>query len=132
MDGKKQGNETIRISSDGLYRGATVHTPFPLENSDFLKLTKVNSLLPIWAHTFFTGTSVFSITVLAKWLNHKYFNGIETVSNTEGLTLLILIVLAVIFEALYIILPSDKKKTISRIEKHFSENKPKAAGFGNE
>ncbi len=109
-----------------------MHTPFPLENSDFLKLTKVNSLLPIWAHTFFTGTSVFSITVLAKWINHKYLNGIETVSNTEFLTLVILVVFALIFESLYMILPSEKKETVSKIKKHFEENKPKAAGFGND
>ena len=132
MDGTKQESKTIRISSDGLYRGATVHTPFPLENSDFLKLTKVNSLLPIWAHTFFTGTSVFCITILAKWINHKYFNGIETVSNTDWLTLVILIIFALIFEGLYMTLPSERKKTLLKIEKHFKENEPKAAGFGNE
>ena len=132
MDGSKQGNKTIRISSDGLYRGATVHTPFPLENSDFLKLTKVNSLLPIWAHTFFTGTSVFSITVLAKWINHKYLDGIETVSSTEVITLTILVALALAFEGLYLMLPSEKKVTIAKIAKHFKENTPKAAGFGNE
>ena len=132
MDGTKQGSKTIRISSDGLYRGATVHTPFPLENSDFLKLTKVNSLLPIWAHTFFTGTSVFSITVLAKWINHKYLDGIETVSSTEVITLTILVALALAFEGLYLMLPSEKKVTIAKIAKHFKENTPKAAGFGNE
>ncbi|WP_413189863.1 hypothetical protein [Psychrobacter sp. AT9] len=132
MEGTKQSSKTIRISSDGLYRGATVHTPFPLENSDFLKLTKVNSLLPIWAHTFFTGTSVFSITVLAKWINHKYLNGIETVSSTEIITLVILVALALAFEGLYLMLPSEKKVTIAKIAKHFKENTPKAAGFGNE
>lgn len=122
-------NETVRISSDGVYRGVTVHVPFPLESSDFLKLTKVNSLLPIWAHAFFTGTSVFIITVFAKWANHKYFSGIEEVSSTELLTLGILVVFALIFEGLYLCLPSEKKKTISRIESHFENNTPRAAGF---
>ncbi len=132
MSETTQRNETVKISRDGLYRGVTVHVPFPLENSDFLKLTKVNSLLPIWAHAFFTGTSVFVITVLAKWLNHEYYNGTDVVSNTEWLTLGILAVLALVFEGLYLWLPSEKKKTISKIEDHFEQNKPKAAGFGNE
>lgn len=125
-------NETVKISGDGIYRGVTVHVPFPLEDSDFLKLTKVNSLLPIWAHAFFTGTSVFVIMVLAKWLDHKIFSGADAVSSTEWLTLSMLAVLAIIFEALYLLSPSEKKQTIKKIEKHFEVNKPKAAGFGNE
>lgn len=127
-----QRNATVKISSDGIYRGVTVHVPFPLESSDFLKLTKINNLLTIWAHAFFTGTSVFVITILSKWLNNKYYNGIEVVSNTEWLTLVLLAILALIFEALYLWLPSEKKKTIEKIEDHFKNNTPKAAGFGND
>ncbi|MGI2788873.1 hypothetical protein [Vibrio fluvialis] len=132
MNQATQIGETVKISSDGLYRGVSVHVPFPLENSDFLKLTKVNSLLPIWAHAFFTGTSVFVITVIAKWIDNKYYSGPDAVSTTEWLTLGILALLALIFEALYLCLPSDKKKTISKIEEHFKSNIPKAAGFENE
>jgi hypothetical protein len=127
-----QRNETIRISSDGVYRGATIHIPFPLESSDFLKLTKVNSLLPIWAHAFFTGTIVFIITVFAKWADRKYFSGVEDVSGTELLTLAILVVFAVILEVLYLFLPSEKKRMVSKIESHFKVNTPIAAGFNNE
>lgn len=125
-------SETVTMSADGLYRGVTVHTPFPLEDSDFLRLTKVNSLLPIWAHTFFTGTSVFSITIFSKWFTHKYSDGAEIVTNTEWTTLKLLILCALVFEVLYLALPSEKKKVISKIKKHFEENKPKAAGFKHE
>ncbi|WP_413616370.1 hypothetical protein MRB56_08740 [Halomonas cupida] len=132
MDQQIDRDDTVKISSDGVYRGASVHIPYPLENSDFLKITKVNSLLPIWAHAFFTGTSVFVITVASKWINHKYFSGIENVSTTEVITLSILAALAVTFEGLYLLLPSEKKKTITKIKKHFKDNEPKAAGFNHE
>lgn len=125
-------NETVQISSDGLYRGVSVHIPYPLENSDFLKITKVNSLLPIWAHAFFTGTSVFVITITAKWINHNYFEGLETVSTTEIITLTILGIFALVFEGLYLFLPSEKKKTIAKISKHFEDNMPRAAGFNDD
>jgi hypothetical protein len=40
--------------------------------------------------------------------------------------------LALIFEGFYLWLPSEKKITIAKIERHFEVNEPKAAGFGNE
>ena len=132
MSEPKQQTQTVKISADGIYRGASVHTPYPLEESDYLKLTKVTSFVPIWAHTFFTGTAVFVLTVLAKWVDSKYFAGKNNISNTEWITLVILGVLAIIFEILNYFLPSDKKKTIEKIGKHFQEHKPKAAGFDNE
>ena len=134
-----QKTETIQISRDGIYRGLTVHTPYPLEADEFLKLTKVNNLLPIWAHTFFTGTSLFLITFLAKVLDNKYLSGTNkylsgtnTITNVELITLGVLVALAIIFEILYFCAPSAKKNTLKVIEKHFEDNKPKPAGFGNE
>ena len=125
-------SETVQISSDGVYRGVSVHIPYPLESDEFLKLTKVNSLLPIWAHSFFTGTSLFLINVLSKWIDNKFFSGTNTIASSEVITLCILVVLAIILEALYLSLPSAKKDTLKKIEKHFEDNKPKAAGFGND
>lgn len=132
MNQAMQRSETVKISSDGVYRGVSVHIPYPLESDEFLKLTKVNSLLPIWAHTFFTGTSLFLITVLSKWIDNRFFSGANTITSTEVITLSILVFLALIFEGLYLGLPSAKKNTLNKIEKHFEENRPKAAGFGNE
>ena len=132
MDQQIPRDETVKISSDGVFRVASVHMPYPLESSDFLKLTKVNSLLPIWAHTFFTGTSVFVITVASKWTSHKYFSGTEEVSTTEIITLITLVIFALTFEGLYLLLPSEKKRTIAKIKKHFEENEPKAAEFRND
>jgi hypothetical protein len=128
----KKQTQTVKISADGIYRGVSVHTPYPLEESDYLKLTKVTSFVPIWAHTFFTGTAVFVLTVLAKWIDNQYFGGKNNISNTEFITLLILAILAIAFEILHYCVPSDKKKTIKKIDHHFQENKPKAAGFDNE
>jgi hypothetical protein len=132
MTEEKQQTQTVQISADGIYRGASVHTPYPLEESDFLKITKVTSFIPIWAHTFFTGTAVFLITVVAKWLDNTYWRGTNDISKTEIITLSILGCLAVAFEALYICWPSDKKKTIVKISKHFEDHKPQAAGFDRE
>lgn len=132
MGNGTQQNQTVRISADGLYRGVSVHTPYPLEDSDFLKITKVTSFIPIWAHSFFTGTAVFLITVFAKWLDNTYWGGTNDISKTEIITLCVLGVLALAFEAIYLCSPSEKKKTIAKIAKHFEDNKPKAAGFDHE
>ena len=132
MTKTKIQRETVRISTDGIYRGASVHIPYPLEHSDFLKLTKITSFVPIWAHSFFAGTSVFCLTVISKWIDNRYFNGHSNISSTELITLALLAFLAVIFEVLYFVLPSEKKKTIKKIEKHFEENLPQAAGFDND
>jgi hypothetical protein len=126
---KQQKNNTVRVSDDGIYRGVSVHTPYPLEESDFLKLTKVTSFIPIWAHTFFTGTAVFLITVVAKWLDNKYWNGTNEISNIEWITLIILAVLAVLFEIAYFCWPTEKKTTIEKIDQHFKDNRPRAAGY---
>jgi hypothetical protein len=72
------------------------------------------------------------LTVLAKWVDNKYFEGKNNISNTEWITLVILGVLAIVFEILNYCLPSDKKKMIKKIGQHFQENKPKAARFDNE
>jgi len=132
MEKSKIQRDTVRIRADGIYRGVSVHIPYPLEHSDFLKLTKITNFVPIWAHSFFAGTSVFGLTIISKWIDNKYFNGSNNISNIEIITLVILAVLAVTFEVLYFILPSEKKKTIKKIEKHFEENLPQAAGFDND
>ncbi len=132
MEKNKVQNDTVRISADGIYRGVSVHIPYPLEHSDFLKLTKITNFVPIWAHSFFAGTSVFGLTIISKWIDNRYFNGSNSITNIEIITLFILAVLAVVFEVLYFVLPSEKKKTIKKIEKHFAENLPQAAGFENE
>jgi hypothetical protein len=132
MTEETQGNRTIRLSADGIYRGASVHMPYPLEDSDFLKITKVTSFIPIWAHTFFTGTAIFLITLIAKWLANTYWHGTNDISTMEIITLIILGMLALVFEVLYFCLPSDKKKTIAKISKYFDEHQPQAAGFGDD
>jgi hypothetical protein len=132
MGQTKQQTQTVKISADGIYRGVSVHTPYPLEESDYLKLTKVTSFVPIWAHTFFTGTAVFVLTILAKWIDSRYFGGKSNISNTDIIALIILGILAIAFEILHYCLPSAKKETIKKIDQYFKENKPKAAGFDNE
>lgn len=121
--------QTVRLSADGIYRGASVHVPYPLELSDFQNLTKVTSLIPIWAHTFFTATAFFVFTVAAKWIDNKYFGGNSIISNTDIITLCILVLFAMCFEGLYFWFPSAKKNTIKKIEKHFEEHSPLAAGL---
>ncbi len=132
MEKNKVQNDTVQISSDGIYRGVSVHIPYPLEYSDFLKLTKITNFVPIWAHSFFAGTGVFALTLVSKWIDNKYFHASNDITHIEIITLVLLIILAIIFEILYFTLPSEKDKTIKKIEKHFEENLPQAAGFENE
>jgi hypothetical protein len=111
--------QTITVAKDEVV--CTEATPFLLHEADFLRLTKIHSFVSIWAHSFFAGTGVFLITVVAKLLDHKYFNGPAAVTSLEWITLCVLVVLAVIFELLHFLLPSDKKKTIKKIKQHFDE-----------
>jgi hypothetical protein len=92
---------------------------FPLHDGDFLRLTKVRSFTSIWAHSFFAGTGVWGVTLLAKFVDHKYFNGSGAVTHLEWVTLSILVILVVFFEALHLMLPSEKKKILKKIRAHF-------------
>jgi H+/Cl- antiporter ClcA len=106
-------------------RGEVVKTQepvFPLRDGDFLRLTKIHSFIAIWAHSFFAGTGVFLVTLVAKLVDHKYFSASTSVSTLEWITLVILLVLAIIFEIIYWKFPSEKRKTIEKIEEYFKEH----------
>lgn len=106
-------------------RKTVVNTQEPaylLRDGDFLRLTKIHSFIAIWAHSFFAGTGVFLVTLVAKLLDNKYFETTSTVTNLEWITLAILIWLAIIFELIYWCAPSEKKKAIKKIEQYFNEH----------
>ena len=96
-DGTQKQRGTVRLPVDQLYTNVSIHTPYPLEESEFLRITKVISLVPIWAHALATGTAVFVITVVAKWLDKRFFNGVSEISNTDLITFAILTVITLIF-----------------------------------
>ena len=88
----------------------TVQPNYLLSDGDFLRLTKIHSFIAIWAHGFFAGTSVFLVTLIAKVINHKYFDATTSVTSLEWITLAILFLLAIIFELIYWFSPSERKK----------------------
>ena len=97
----------------------TEEAPFLLREEDFLRLTKIHGFVSIWAHTFFAGTGVFLVTLIAKLVDNKFFGAPNGVTSFDWITLSILTVLVVAFEGLHLWLPSEKKKIMRRIQKHF-------------
>lgn len=100
------------------------HVAYPLQHHQFLQLTKIYSFIAIWAHSFFAGTGVFLVTILAKLIDKHKFGGTSEVSSLEWITLGILTVLVLVFEAINFLVPSDKKTVTKTIQSHFDK-------FGN-
>jgi len=65
-------------------------------------------------------TEVYVITILARFIDHRYFNGPSDVTSLEWTTLEILAVLVIVFEGLHLLLPSEKNRTIKKIREHFN------------
>lgn len=121
MEKKEDGIKKEPITLDRNDVIQTKQIPYLLHEGDYLRLTKIHSFLPIWAHSLFAGMSIYLINLLAKYISHNYFNSTENVSFTEWITLAIIFILVLIFESLYFFLPSDKKKTIKIIDEHFKK-----------
>lgn len=113
--------EPIVINRDEVVQ--TRETPYLLHDGDFLRLTKIPSFVAIWAHSFFAGTGVFLVTLIAKLIDHKYFGSTTSVSTLEWITLGILIVLAIIFELINWCVPSEKRQIMTRIEAFFKKHR---------
>ncbi|MEK6775493.1 MAG: hypothetical protein AABY87_01265 [bacterium] len=113
--------ETIVINRSEVVQ--TRETPYLLHDGDFLRLTKIPSFVAIWAHSFFAGTGVFFVTLIAKLIDHNYFSAATSVSTLEWITFVILITLVIIFELINWRVPSDKKKTMKKIEAFYEKHK---------
>jgi len=96
-----------------------LHVTFPLRQHQFLRLTKVPSFVGVWAHSFFAGTGVFLVTIIARLIDARFFAGTSTVSSLEWITLGILVVLVLIFEAINFFVPSERKKMTRDIQTYF-------------
>lgn len=95
------------------------HVTFPLQQHQFLRLTKIPSFVGIWAHSFFAGTGVFLVTIVARLIEAKYFNGALTVSSLEWTTLGILGLLVLIFEGINFSIPSERQKMVRTVQSYF-------------
>jgi hypothetical protein len=97
----------------------TSHNPYLLHYHEFQSLTKIHSFLAIWAHSLFAGTGIFLVTIVARLVEKHLFGGSSNVSALEWITFGILVVLVLIFEGLILLVPSERKKTAQKIQKHF-------------
>jgi len=109
--------EPIQVDRDAVV--TMQHVTFPLQQHQFLRLTKIPSFVGIWAHSFFAGTGVFMVTIVARLIDVRYFDGALTVSSLEWITLGILCLLVVIFEGIYFSIPSERKKMVRAIQSYF-------------
>jgi len=109
--------EPIQVDRDAVV--TMQHVTFSLRQDQFLRLTKVPSFVGIWAHSFFAGTGVFLVTIVARFIDARFFGGISTVSSLEWITLGILCVLVLIFEAINFCVPSERKKMTRLIQSYF-------------
>lgn len=125
----EQSPGTVYLSSDGVYRGFAVQKLFPLNEAQFLRLTKVTSFFPIWFNTLLTATVALFITVLAKFVDQKYFGGQSEVTAIDLIALGIVLFFTFVLILVSRWVPTDRKKTISEIEKHFRDNPPHPAGL---
>lgn len=115
-------NETKRTEPLLVDRKSVVNVPhrtYLLEYHDFLKLTKIPSYLAIWAHSFFAGTGIFIFTILARWVDHRFFDGQSSIATWEWILLAMLAALVLVLEGLVYWLPSEKKKTAVNIQAFF-------------
>ncbi len=109
--------EPIHVDRDDVVQ--TPHNPYLLRYHEFQSLTKIHSFLTIWAHTFFAGTGIFLVTIVARLVEKHLFGGSSNISHLEWITLGILVVLVLILEGLTSLVPSQRKKTANKIQKHF-------------
>jgi len=99
----------------------TQSTPFLLDEADFLRLTKSESLITTWAHRFFAGFVFFFVCLLAKLCNNTYLHGKSDITALDLITLGILAFLMLLFGLIQVLLPSERKRTVKRIREHFSQ-----------
>ncbi len=113
----RQRNEPIIVSRDDVVQ--TQRNPYLLHHHELLQLTKIHSFLAIWAHSFFAGTGVFLVTIIARLVDNRYFEGTSVISRLEWIILGILVLVVLVFEGVVWFAPSAKKKTIKKIQGHF-------------
>ncbi len=113
----RQRNEPITVGRDDVVQ--TQRNPYLLHHHEFLQLTKIHSFLAIWAHSFFAGTGVFLVTIIARLVDNRHFDGTSVISRLEWITLGILVLVVLVFEGAVWFAPSAKKKTIKNIQRHF-------------
>jgi hypothetical protein len=113
----KSPPKVILVRRDSLVR--TESSPFLLHEGDFLRLTKLPSNVSTWAHRFFGGTTAFFVTLCAKWVDSTYFGGSVGVTSLDWIILSILVLVTIVFELAHLILPSERKKTVKKIQAHF-------------
>ena len=109
--------EPIQLDRDAVV--TMQHVTFSLRQHQFLLLTKVPSFIGIWAHSFFAGTGVFLVTIIARSIDSRFFGGASAVSSLEWITLGILCILVLIFEVINFCVPSEKKKMTQHIQWYF-------------
>ena len=124
LEGKVR-HETVQLDRDTVF--GTFRIPYPLGEADYLRLTKIQSFIPIWAHGLFAGTAVFFVALIAKVIDNKYFEGIEPVENVEWITLGILVILAIGFEILNYKVPTERRKVMRKVANHFEVHQPESA-----
>jgi hypothetical protein len=106
----------------------TQSTPYLLDEADFLRLTKSESLTTTWAHRFFAGFVFFFVCLLAKLYNNTYLHGNSDITALDLITLGILAFLMLLFGLMHLLFPSERKRTIKRIREHFSHEVATMAG----
>jgi hypothetical protein len=112
--------ESIQVDRDAVV--TMQHVTFSLQQHQFLRLTKIPSFVGIWAHSFFAGTGVFMVTIIARLIDARYFNGASAVSSLEWVTLGILGLLVLIFEGINFYIPSERKKMVRTIQSYFDKH----------
>ncbi len=65
----EQRTESYRVTRGELLSG---RRPYHLEEADFLRLTKIVSFLPIWAHTLLAGTGIYLLNLAARLLDEYW------------------------------------------------------------
>jgi H+/Cl- antiporter ClcA len=113
-------------SEPQVYEAAEVfvfETPFSLRGEDFLRLTKIPSYFPIWAHTLTSGAFLYFLKLGADhWVSVRTESQ-SPVSEADWWFAGFLAVFVVVLQIVNFFLPSERKETISRIKKHFDEQK---------
>lgn len=99
----------------------SVHRPFQLRDADFLRLTKVPSYFPIWAHTVTAGSVIYVLTLFAQYVESRISSIPSPLTLADGLFVLFLALLVIVLQIVNRWWPNEKKRLEKKIQQHFDE-----------
>lgn len=117
-------SDTIKVNNAILI---VTQVPYNLSEADFLRLKTNQPLTISMVLSLFGIISAFAVSDIIPSLIGKYFlnNNATTIDKSKLITIVVLLLITIIIYAIGYFKPNERKKILSKIDKHFECNKPK-------